>query len=636
MTDSDAPSYVSIAAAPSGTTPQPDPVMRREMLEQSGWQLFEQNRWAEAELIFKQLLEINRTSEGGLQGRIACLRKLRSFREAESLLQEALQLHPESVGILCERAWLATEQQRYDDAIEAFAAALRRPQKDDTLLLWRVSLLHKQQRLDEADEAVDEAIKLFPQSVPLLVERGWIHFHLDRFEEAADTFSNVLQHDDKNEAALQGRVASLRLLGRYAEARREADRALNRRPNSPGLLSEVGWLEFEQGQYENAEKAFGQVLGLTERDPYARVNLAWSLERQDGKEALAKASKYCRDALAIEPKLPEARGCLGIVAFKQGRIREAEIQLRRSITEDPKKGHYADLGALYIQMGRYDDAESRLKEGLAIKPEDAAIHLQLGNLYLQMDRLKDATSQFRQAAALDPAHPDPPRALAISLMEDGKIVEAEGVLRAAIRKLDEFKRWRLHLTLCQVLTRMGEATGNEQLFEEALREVNDALRLQPQHADVLFHAGIVRSKLQDYRGSLQTFQRCQQVDTSRIDAEINARRVRALLRTEKITSRASAVASVAVGIIVALQLVTIWMLRWLYGDALVTPTMTTILVPICLGLLIVSVVLPWLHKLKIAGFEAELSEPQAKEAFASGPKGEIGFGNVSRTISPVL
>ena len=81
------------------------------------------------------------------------------------------------------------------------------------------------------------------------------------------------------------------------------------------------------------------------------------------------------------------------------------MQLRRSIAADPKKGHYADLGALYIQMGRYDEAEDRLREGLTVKSEEAALHLQLGNLYLQTDRPRDATSEFRQAAAIDPTDP---------------------------------------------------------------------------------------------------------------------------------------------------------------------------------------------------------------------------------------
>jgi hypothetical protein len=52
--------------------------------------------------------------------------------------------------------------------------------------------------------------------------------------------------------------------------------------------------------------------------------------------------------------------------------------------------------------------------------------------------------------------------------------------------------------------------------------------------------------------------------------------------------------------------------------------MITVLAPVCLGLLVVSVLLPSLTKLKLTGLEAELSEPKPK-AVAGGPKGQIGF-----------
>ena len=59
---------------------------------------------------------------------------------------------------------------------------LRHTQKVESLFLWKIALLHNQQRLDEAEETVEETIKLFPQSVPLSIERGWLKFHQNRFE----------------------------------------------------------------------------------------------------------------------------------------------------------------------------------------------------------------------------------------------------------------------------------------------------------------------------------------------------------------------------------------------------------------------------------------------------------------------
>ena len=291
-------------------------------------------------------------------------------------------------------------------------------------------------------------------------------------------------------------------------------------------------------------------------------------------------------------------------------------------------GSYADLGALYIRMGRYADAEQILKAGMAIRSKDAAIHLELGNLYVQAEMLRDAISEFRQAMALEPRSSEPVRALAVALMEDGKIVDAETVLRNAIRSLDEFKLWPLHIVLCQLLVRLADETGDTDLCDEALKEANKAIKLANRQSDTHFCCGIVRFKVEDYRGALQCFKRCQKLDRTRVDAEINAQRVKKLLYREQKRSRL--LASLTLSGIILAQLVLLWWWRLKYGvdekHAMVTSAMITVLVPVCLGLIVVSVLLPSLTKLKLTGLEAELSQPPAKETLASGPKGQIGFG----------
>jgi tetratricopeptide (TPR) repeat protein len=89
---------------------------------------------------------------------------------------------------------------------------------------------------------------------------------------------------------------------------------------------------------------------------------------------------------------------LGIIAFKRGNLRESEDYLRASIEADQREGNYSDLGALYTQMGQYDEAEKNLKKAIEINRNDMAAHIELGNLYLQTERVKEAVREFRRAA----------------------------------------------------------------------------------------------------------------------------------------------------------------------------------------------------------------------------------------------
>lgn len=598
-------------------------------LEKEAWDEFTRNRWVEAAAKFDQVLLSNHASEGALQGKIACLRCQRNFHDARTLLASALQIHSDSVGILCERAWLDLAELKYDEAITAFDAVLALEQSDESLFRWKIDLLLKRQRLDDAAEAIKDAEARFPHSRELAVEGAWLLFYKTHFTDAGDAFAEVLKLDRANQAALQGLIASLRMQGRYEEAERQARRAVV--GNSPGLMSEIGWLQFSQEHFEEAAEAFAKVIVLTPRDAYAHVNLAWALQRQGTPVALARAGAACEAALEIEAKLPEARGCLGVIAFAQGQVLEAERQFRKSIECDAAAGYYADLAALYIEMARYEDAECTLKAGLTERTGDAGLHVQRGHLYLQTDLCNEAVAAFRQAVAIDPARTDAVRGLAIALLERGRTGEAEGVVRTALRQLDRSKRWQLHLMLCQVLTRQADDSDDTRLYQDALGEVRKALALRPEHPDPYFHSGIVRFKLGDYGNSLVAFKRCQKLGKDRVDAEVQAIRVQAIIKQERTGLRASKLASGLLGTVVLLQLITIWGLRWRYRNEIVTATMITVLVPICLGLGVVSMMLPWLSKLKVTGIEAELSEVKPKDALTLGPKGEVGFGDAART-----
>ncbi|WP_020160063.1 tetratricopeptide repeat protein [Methylobacter marinus] len=595
-------------------------------LEDQGWQLFDQKQYDEAIKIFDKIFKKETDNIAAFQGKIASLREKRDYEEANKLLVKALNAHPKHPGILSERAWLFRAQNKYDEAISAFDEVLK-VKRDIDIFVWEIGLLRSQCRFEEAEKLIVQADSEFSNNLRIRNEFGWLHFYQMQYDEAIKTFEEILEKDKNNESARQGKIASLRLKGQYTEATDQAKEALKHLSNSPGIYSELGWINFEQGDYDEAEKYFIKVLTIID-DPLVYIHLAWSLVRQEKDTTLDIAIKHCRAALKLEPNLAEAFGCLGNIAFRRGHVHEAEEYFRRSIQVNAKKGHYADLGALYIYLERYEEAKEKLEDALKNNPNDAYAHLEMGDLYLQTEKVKEAIREFRLAADIDPHNSNSFKGWAIALMENNKLIEAEKVLRKAIKRLDESKRWELHLTLCRLLARIGDETSDHQFYEEALKEVNTAIRLKPQDPAPYFHAGIVRFKLEDYRNALNNFRRCLREDKHNLEAELNARRVQSLIRIEKARSRVSRFASIFLTIIFLTQLIALWVLRFFRTDGIITDTMLIVLVPILMGLMVVTVLLPGLTRLKMTGLEAELSEPTPKESLPSGPKGEIGFSRV--------
>lgn len=350
---------------------------------------------------------------------------------------------------------------------------------------------------------------------------------------------------------------------------------------------------------------------------------------QESQSVLAQideAERYCKKALELDPKSADAYGCLGIIEFKRGNLRESEELLLNSIDLDPQEGSYRDLGALYVTTKRHDEAEKMLKRALENNKDDALAHLELGYLYLQTENLEKALQEFHQAMVIDPNNDESPRAVATVLMRNQSFDEAESVLRKALGALDRSRQWQIHLTLSRLLIQKGDETEDSQFYDEALVEAKIAKRIKPDHADPYYHTGIILAKQKDYRGALKNFRSCLSKNRHHSEAERNTTKVRSYIRGQR--SGSHFWGGFCVGVLSLSQLILLW---YFFSQNKVTATILSVLIPVLLGLVVVGFLMPVLIKFKVAGLEVGFSEQ--KEPVYQGPKGGIGFSFASPTIS---
>ncbi len=151
-------------------------------------------------------------------------------------------------------------------------------------------------------------------------------------------FEEVLKSRPDDASAWQGRIASLRKLERFAEAREVVAQGMTSCPDAVGLLVEKGWTAFDEGWLETAERAFATAVRRAPADPRLKVCLAAALVCQRTEDDHVQAEALCREALKQEPDLADAFGCLGQIAFQRGRWSEAERQFRRAAERIPCPG----------------------------------------------------------------------------------------------------------------------------------------------------------------------------------------------------------------------------------------------------------------------------------------------------------
>jgi tetratricopeptide (TPR) repeat protein len=82
---------------------------------------------------------------------------------------------------------------------------------------------------------------------------------------------------------------------------------------------------------------------------------------------------------------------LGELYIEKGRYDEAEEILKEGLEKfSNQESFYITLGELYIEKGRYDEAEEILKEGLEKNPDGGHFRVTLGELYIEKGRYDEA------------------------------------------------------------------------------------------------------------------------------------------------------------------------------------------------------------------------------------------------------
>jgi tetratricopeptide (TPR) repeat protein len=618
---------------------------------QRGWLSYDQKRYEQAIEAFDRALDLDLLSPSAHEGKAASLRYLRRFDEAEECLDSGLRLLPDSVSILNQRAWLYFDVNDYEPAVAAFERVLTLEPNDEAALQWRIAALRRQRKYAEAEEAVSQGLSRLPHSSPIHIERGWLHFDQKRFERAERAFAKAAalapgspqpllaqlharvkavpkrSSDDivkKLRASFADDATVRDELGWFHIGERELDEAeldfnaiLAIDGENPLGTNGMGGIYYERGEFRAAEREFRRTMsGETpySEDPLYLCNLAWALAQQGSREKDVEAEELCWKALHADSHATRAYECLSHLAVRTGDLQAAEKHLLALQSKDPERGDAA-LGSLYVTMGRSEEARKRLERAMEVDPFDATTYLALGNLLLEEDKPADAVHEFRRALALDPTIEETSVGLSIALLRNGRPHEAERVLRDAIRSASGPNAWRLQLTLAWVLSTVADQTDepsslgrrrpDQRYYEEALSAAAQAKLQAPNAREPLILSGIIRSRLDDFRGAMKEFRVCIDRDPDDYEAARHFETVRSWI-VEGVL-RNTFVGGVVIGAISGLQLIAVWAL-FLAGR--ISATVLVTLLPIFIGLIVIAFLLPSLIRLRLPGVDAQLSEPQ--------------------------
>jgi tetratricopeptide (TPR) repeat protein len=201
------------------------------------------------------------------------------------------------------------------------------------------------------------------------------------------------------------------------------------------------------GRLDKAEKTLRKQLRGTPQDAKALHGLGL-IARDRGRNA--RAIQLLSKAVAEAPNDPEIRCDLGLAFKVTGRHEEAIAAQARVVELLPKSAlAWSNHGSALAAANRHEEALASFTQALLLEPNAVEIHYNRGNARLALGDPTGAENDFVRALDLSPSHAGALENLSSALKEQGRLLEAEDLLRNACALYPELwdLRWNHALSL---------------------------------------------------------------------------------------------------------------------------------------------------------------------------------------------
>ena len=274
-------------------------------------------------------------------------------------------------------------------------------------------------------------------------------------------------------------------------------------------LGEAFWWKFrstkEREWAESAEASCLRAVQIDTRLPNVHVTLGM-IYRETGR--YEKALDELQTALRIDPMSADGHRQLARTYEVLGRTKDAEVTYQKAIElrRDLWTG-YSDLGEFYYRHSGYDQAVAQYQRVLSLVPDHYRAYYRLGGIYYLQGKFDQAAAMFEKSLAMRPT-PEAYSNLGTLYIMKQRYAEAVPILENAIKM-----GTANHL----IWGNLGEAYGQTpRLAAKAPEAYSMAIKLARQELSVNPKDGRVRASLAGYLDMLgQKQEALEQIEQAR-------------------------------------------------------------------------------------------------------------------------
>ena len=267
----------------------------------------EAEAWQEAIVYLEELVERDNHVDAAHYN---LARAYEALDEPESALIEYALVGPgnDYLPAQSRQSELLFKQQRGEEAAKRLRQA-RETQPDYAIQLYLIEAeaWSKQQDNQRAWQVIEQALEQFPEDLNLLYTRAMLAEKRDNLPLLEQDLRFILEREPDNAMALNALGYTLAdRTTRYAEARELIEQAYQLNPDDPAVLDSLGWVNYRQGNLDEAERLLRKALQeFPDHEVAAHLGeVLWAQGKQK------EARKIWREALKQQPDSPILRSTL--------------------------------------------------------------------------------------------------------------------------------------------------------------------------------------------------------------------------------------------------------------------------------------------------------------------------------------
>ena len=324
--------------------------------------------------------------------------------EAEAAWSAYREAHPSSPEPYAHLGLLASRQEHFKEAAPLYRKALELGPDVPGLRLNLGLALFKSGDLKGAIQQFDPLLKSQPGNQQLTTLIGMAYYGLAEYADAVPYLREAAAHDAKSLPLLLALAHSCLWSKQNQCVMDVYHEILDLDPNSAEADMLAGEALDEMKDNEGSTKMFRAAVKADPKTPNAHFGLGYLLWTQ---RQYQEAASELQAELGNDPNHVQARLYLADADIQMNQLDDARPLLEKVEQQDfsiPLV--HLDLGIVYIEAGRNEDALRELTAAEKLTPDDVNIHWRLGRLYRAMGDKDKAKAEIEKAGTLTKAADD--------------------------------------------------------------------------------------------------------------------------------------------------------------------------------------------------------------------------------------